>query len=187
MTTTVLALTGQFLAPVLLSAALLTAPAAGQRDQQEGQWPVAGSGGGRPLVARGFEAPAAPWAAGHRGVDLAAARGAPVRAVAAGTVVFAGEVAGRGVVSVELPGTGEPPLRVTYEPVLPQVTEGERVRAGQRLGTLGPDAYHCPVPCLHLGLRRGEGYHDPLSLLPLGPARGRDVRLLPVTGVPEPG
>src|SRR5690606_5087481 len=76
-------------------------------------WPV----GTRPPVLRGWEPPATAYGRGHRGVDLAAAPGAPVRAVAAGRVSFAGRVAGRGVVSVELAGTGDPPLRTTYEPV----------------------------------------------------------------------
>src|SRR5438128_12119850 len=64
-------------------------------------WPVAGAGGRpRPVVVRGFEPPPRPWSAGHRGVDLAAGQGSPVRAAAAGRVVFAGTVAGQGVVSV---------------------------------------------------------------------------------------
>jgi murein DD-endopeptidase MepM/ murein hydrolase activator NlpD len=59
-----------------------------------------------------------PFGPGHRGVDLAAVAGAPVLAAGAGTVVFAGTVAGRGVVSVDHSGG----LRTTYEPVLPTVT-----------------------------------------------------------------
>ncbi|MBB1242078.1 peptidoglycan DD-metalloendopeptidase family protein [Streptomyces durbertensis] len=129
-------------------------------------WPLP-----EPLVVRGFDPPAQPWLAGHRGVDLAGAVGLPVRAVAAGRVRFAGPVAGRPVVSVELPGTGRPPLRVTYEPVDAVVTAGQEVAAGQILGTLRAGPSHCGEagagtrPCLHWGLRRGEHYLNPLWLV----------------------
>ncbi|NLU75089.1 M23 family metallopeptidase [Streptomyces sp. HNM0575] len=150
-------------------------------------WPVKGGrGAARPAVVRGWEPPPEPWAAGHRGVDLAAPRGSPVRAVAGGRVSFAGRVAGRGVVSVELPGTGRPPLRTTYEPVRASVRKGRRVRAGQILGTAAGAASHCRGGCLHWGVRKGERYLDPLSLLPASVLRGGPSRLLPVFGVPLP-
>ncbi|GAB3459323.1 hypothetical protein GCM10027519_18930 [Kineococcus endophyticus] len=112
------------------------------------------------------------YEAGHRGVDLAAAPGATVVAVAAGEVSFAGAVAGRGVVVVAHPDG----LRTTYEPVDAVVRPGQAVTAGTPLGTLAALPLHCPAACLHLGLRRGETYLDPLSrlretppvLLPLG-------------------
>ncbi|MFF4638851.1 murein hydrolase activator EnvC family protein [Streptomyces olivaceus] len=145
-------------------------------------WPV----GTRPAVLRGWDPPATPYGPGHRGVDLAAADGAPVRAVAAGRVSFAGRVAGRGVVSVELTGTGEPPLRTTYEPVRATVHKGDRVAAGQVLGTAEAAGSHCTA-CLHWGLLRGETYLDPLTLLPPWLLNSGPSRLLPVLGVPLPG
>ena len=87
-------------------------------------WPV----GLRPSVIRGWEPPATTYGRGHRGVDLTAAPGTPVRAVAPGRVSFAGRVAGRGVVSVELNGTGDPPLRTTYEPVRATAKRARRWR-----------------------------------------------------------
>nr|BFD82429.1 hypothetical protein StreXyl84_18300 [Streptomyces sp. Xyl84] len=147
-------------------------------------WPV----GVRPAVLRGWEPPATPYGPGHRGVDLSAAPGAPVRAVAAGRVSFAGAVAGRGVVSVELSGTGAPPLRTTYEPVRASVTEGTRVSPGQVIGTVeasGPGS-HCASGCLHWGLLRGETYLNPLLLLPPWLLNPGPPRLLPVLGVPPP-
>ncbi|MFF3486396.1 peptidoglycan DD-metalloendopeptidase family protein [Streptomyces sp. NPDC002701] len=145
-------------------------------------WPV----GSRPSVARGWEPPATAYGRGHRGVDLTAAPGAPVRTVATGRVSFAGRVAGRGVVSVELSGTGNPPLRTTYEPVRATVKKGAEVTAGEAVGVLEPAGSHCPASCLHWGLRRGDTYLDPLSLLPPWLLHRGPSRLLPVTGAPEP-
>lgn len=154
-----------------------TAPAVGR------MWPV----GIRPRVLRGWEPPATAYGRGHRGVDLAAAPGMPVRTVAAGRVSFAGRVAGKEVVSVELAGTGDPPLRTTHEPVRASVTEGDEVRAGEVIGTVEPAGSHCTAPCVHWGLLRGGAYLDPLTLLPPRLLRGGPSRLLPVLGVPVPG
>ncbi|MER5301495.1 peptidoglycan DD-metalloendopeptidase family protein [Streptomyces lasiicapitis] len=143
-----------------------------------GAWPV----GARPWVVRGWEPPASEYGAGHRGVDLAAPPGSPVRAVAPGRVSFAGRVAGRGVVSVELSRTGDPPLRTTYEPVRPTVKKGARVTTGTLLGTLDPTApSHCPTTCLHWGLLRADTYLNPLALLPPWLLGGAPSRLLPLT------
>jgi murein DD-endopeptidase MepM/ murein hydrolase activator NlpD len=148
-------------------------------------WPVTGPGvRGRPQVLRGFEPPATPWAAGHRGVDLRAGPGAEVRAAAPGDVDFAGLVAGTPVVVVRLSGG----LRVTYEPVRATAAVGARVDAGARFGvTAGGGLPHCPGACLHWGLLRGDVYLDPLSLLPPSLRRSGRSRLLPVDGVPVDG
>ncbi|RSR97962.1 M23 family metallopeptidase, partial [Streptomyces sp. WAC00469] len=147
-------------------------------------WPV----GVRPPVLRGWDPPATTYGRGHRGVDLGAPPGAVVRAVAAGRVSFAGRVAGRGVVSVELAGTGTPALRTTYEPVRASVREGETVTAGQVVGTLETAATrsHCGSGCLHWGLLRERTYLNPLLLLPPRLRDGGPPRLLPVVGVPVP-
>ena len=131
-------------------------------------WPVDDA-----RVVRRFDPPPRPWLPGHRGTDLAAAPGSVVRAAGAGTIVFAGQVAGRGVVSVAHPGG----LRTTYEPVVVQARRpGDAVAAGEALGTLAAGHPGCPsVACLHWGLRRGADYLDPLTLLGLG-----RVRLLPL-------
>ncbi|WP_326663856.1 M23 family metallopeptidase [Streptomyces canus] len=142
-------------------------------------WPV----GARPTVLRGWEPPATVYGRGHRGVDLAAPPGSPVRAVAPGRVSFAGRVAGRGVISVELTGTD---LRTTYEPVTASVEKGAEVAAGEVVGTVEPTGSHCTTACVHWGLRRGEAYLDPLSLLPPWLLRRGPSRLLPVLGVPLP-
>ena len=107
----------------------------------------------------GFDPPQRPWLAGHRGIDLAAEPGDPVRSVADGVVAFAGMVAGRGVVSVQ---HGQ--VRSTYEPVTPAAAVGDQVATGERLGRVAGSA-HEGCRCLHLGARRGEDYLDPWSLL----------------------
>ncbi|WP_432055599.1 murein hydrolase activator EnvC family protein [Streptomyces sp. bgisy022] len=146
-------------------------------------WPV----GVRPRVLRGWEPPPTVYGPGHRGVDLAAPPGTPVRAVAAGRVSFAGRVAGKGVVAVELAGTGDPPLRTTYEPVRVSVTKGDQVGAGTVLGTVEPTGSHCAAdPCLHWGLLSGDTYLDPLALLPPWLLHRGPSRLLPVLDVPLP-
>jgi murein DD-endopeptidase MepM/ murein hydrolase activator NlpD len=131
-------------------------------------WPLYGS----PRVVRGFDPPPQPWAAGHRGVDLAGGSGV-VRAAGAGVVRFAGVVVSRPLVSI----AHDNGLITTYEPVEPMVVEGEWVQAGQVIGTVVSGHPGCPVEvCLHWGLRRGETYLDPLILV----GDGR-VRLLPAT------
>ncbi|MEU5239256.1 murein hydrolase activator EnvC family protein [Streptomyces lydicus] len=151
-------------------------------------WPVDGQGqsGIRPTVLRGWEPPPAPWAAGHRGVDLSSSVGAPVRSAAPGRVSYAGNVAGRGVLTIELSRSGRPPLRTTYEPVRATVHKGQRVTAGQPVGVLQRGPFHCREPCLHWGLRRGKTYLDPLSLLPPSMRNSGPSRLLPVFGIPLP-
>jgi murein DD-endopeptidase MepM/ murein hydrolase activator NlpD len=124
---------------------------------------------------RPFRAPPSPYAAGHRGLDLATADGALVLAVEGGTVTHAGLVAGRGTVSVGHAGG----LSSTYEPVAPVVAAGAVVSAGDVLGTVrardGPGVHCGARVCLHLGARRGASYLDPHPLL----AGGR-IALLPL-------
>ncbi|SCE75798.1 Peptidase family M23 [Micromonospora coriariae] len=135
------------------------------------RWPVDGP----PRPVRRFDPPPRPWLPGHRGVDLAAPAGTVIRSAGPGTVLFAGLVAGRPVVTVGHAGG----LRTTHEPVRPAVRPGQPVSAGAPLGELLPGHPGCPtVACLHWGLRRGAEYLDPLALLGLGP-----VRLLPVDRV----
>ncbi|WP_394616200.1 M23 family metallopeptidase [Lentzea sp. JNUCC 0626] len=127
-------------------------------------------------VVRTFEAPATPFGPGHRGADLAAPAGTPVLATADATVVYAGAVAARTLVSLQHT-TG---LRTTYEPIAPTVTAGHKVRQGDVIGHLQPG--HCPTtPCLHWGARRTTTYLDPLRLLTTG-----KVRLLPLTPATPP-
>jgi murein DD-endopeptidase MepM/ murein hydrolase activator NlpD len=126
---------------------------------------------GQLVVLRRFDPPTTPYGPGHLGVDLASATGGLVLAAGAGTVRFAGPVAGRGVVVVVHPDG----ISTEYEPVRPLVRAGAAVSAGQPIGRLSGSHRGCSTACLHWGARRGGHSIDPLSLLrPLGP-----VRLLP--------
>jgi murein DD-endopeptidase MepM/ murein hydrolase activator NlpD len=153
-----------------------TAPPAVTPAPTHGVWPLHP----RPEVVRGFEPPTTPWGPGHRGVDLLGRSGQRVHSAEAGTVTFAGTLAGRGVVVVAT-AADEAATRTTYEPVAARVRVGEVVRADQVLGTLRAFGSHCvPRACLHWGLIRGAStYLDPLTLVGAAP-----VRLLPLTGPP---
>lgn len=156
------------LAAAVLSVAAPPSSSALQRSAWQAPVPV-GPGPVRP-----FQAPAHVYGPGHHGADLGAAPGGVVVAAGAGTVTFAGPVAGRPVVVVAHDGG----LRTTYEPVVPGVAVGETVLAGDPLGRLAAQGSHCaPGTCLHWGLRRGGVYLDPMLLLRRGPAR-----LLPLHG-----
>lgn len=127
---------------------------------------------GTASVVRPFAAPPTPYAAGHRGVDLAAPPGGEVFAASAGHVRFAGTVAGRGLVVIDHPDG----VITEYEPVLPAVPAGTSVMGGAVIATVRGTHGSCAVDgCLHWGARRGGTYFDPMTLLSaLGP-----VRLLP--------
>lgn len=146
---------GVFLVPVLVG--LVTSPAAAA------EWVAPVGNLARPVVTSGFDPPAKPWLAGHRGVDLAASVGEQVVAAGSGTVSYVGVIAGVPIVSIK---HGE--LRTTYEPVVAVVSMGEAVSTGQVMGTVGLGG-HCSGQCLHWGLLRGDEYLNPLSLLGLLP------------------
>lgn len=115
-------------------------------------------------VVRPFVAPPLPWSPGHRGVDLSGAEGSTVLAPASGTVVVAGIVVDRGVVTIEH-ADGR---RSSLEPVVASVVVGAEVAAGDTVGTLAAGSGHCARPCLHWGVREGLDYIDPMTLLPGG-------------------
>jgi peptidase M23-like protein len=148
---------------VLLLALLLPRPAAAAHPERW-RWPLRGD-----VVGAFRYAPGRPFAAGaRRGVDIAARRGATVRAACGGRVTFAGPLPGRrgrgvnvrcgNLVATHL-GLGRVAVR-----------RGARVVAGERLGVVGAAGR------LRLGARRRSarfGYVDPLGLLGADPPPSR--------------
>jgi murein DD-endopeptidase MepM/ murein hydrolase activator NlpD len=119
-------------------------------------WPV-----GPPVVMlEPFRAPPTPYAAGHRGVDLAASPGDTVRAPAGGVVSFAGPVAGRPVLSIDH-GDG---VVSSIEPVNSSVAAGAVVGEGEPVGAVGTGG-HCDGACVHFGVRAHGQYVSPLLFL----------------------
>lgn len=117
-------------------------------------WPVAAPHS----IARPFLAPATPYAAGHRGIDVRAFD-ASVVAPTDGVVHFAGFVVSRPVLSIRHPGG----LITSYEPVTTTLIAGDTVARGDEIGTVLPG--HCATPCLHFGVRLHGEYVNPLLYL----------------------
>ncbi len=110
-----------------------------------------------------FRAPVGPYGPGNRGLEYATGTGAVVRSIGSGSVVFAGWVAGRLVVSVQHPDG----LRSSLVGLASIGVEvGDRVEVGEVVGR--------SVERLHLGVRSGDTYVDP-SLLFVGRLHARLV------------
>jgi hypothetical protein len=154
--------------------------AVGRAPRATWRWPLRGR-----VVGVFRLTPQAPFARGQRrGIDVAAAPGAAVRAACPGRVTFAGPLPHAGLAVTVRCGS----LVATYLRLGElDVRRGARAAVGQRLGALGPDGR------LRLGARRAgdrRGYVDPLDLLrehtptaapTLGPApRPRLPRAAPI-------
>ena len=107
-----------------------------------------------------FVAPPHPYGPGHRGIDLLPVGGGDVRAPAAGVVAFAGQVAGRGVITVDH-GDG---LVSTLEPVDSPLSAGTPVDAGATVGVVSSGG-HAEAGTVHFGVRLDGAYINPLVLL----------------------
>ena len=135
-------------------------------------------------LARPFQAPAFAYGPGHRGVDLAAPPGTPVRAAGDGVVSFAGSVAGSLHVVVAHDGGPGPALRTTYAFLAAaNVRAGDRVTRGQIVGVAGGSGPEHEPGALHFGLRLGDRYLDPQRLFEACDLT-QLVRLVPVDELP---
>lgn len=131
-------------------------------------WPVPSH-----VVTAPYAAPATRYAAGHRGIDLAAPPGAVVTAPDDAMVRFVGVVVDRPVLTLDH-GDG---VLSSYEPVASEMTVGSVVGRGAVIGSVAAGG-HCDGGCLHVGVRIAGEYVSPLLffakvppsiLLPLGP------------------
>ena len=99
----------------------------------------------------------------HKGIDIAGKRGDPVKAVAAGKVVYAGTgVTGYG--SLLIIKHNETYLSAYGHNERLLVSENMNIRAGQQIATMGSSG--TDTVKLHFELRRRGRPIDPLTLLP---------------------
>ncbi len=146
------------------SSSLLPATAAADRlsaavwaGSAQWHWPVAG-----PIrFAAGFRAPLTPYGTGHRGIDLVSEVGAPVRAPADAVVHFAGDVAGRPVLTLRIGDT----VLASFEPVASDLVAGMSVERDTLIGVVTDAPSHCSPVCLHFGVRLLGEYVNPLLFL----------------------
>ena len=138
--------------------ALVSAPARATTSPPAGrwQWPILGE------VIRGFEPPPTPFSSGHRGIDVAAPFGTPVRAPANGTVTFAGPVGGSLFVTIDV-GDGYLATSSFLSQVL--VKRGQHVAAGDVVALSGRGHPDEDPTHLHFGVRLHGNYVDPIPLL----------------------
>ena len=119
------------------------------------RWPV------HPFrLVRPFVAPPHVYGPGHRGVDLLPVGEDVVLAPAAGAVAFSGQVAGRGVITVDH-GDG---LVSTLEPIDSPLRAGTPVDRGAALGTVSAGG-HAEAGTVHFGVRLDGVYINPFVLL----------------------
>lgn len=117
------------------------------------------------LVVREYQAPLTEYGRGHRGLDIAVADGDPVRSPATGHVLFAGEVAGLPVLTIDHGND----VVSTLQPVRTSISVGKPVASGEVVGVIEfpavawDDAHVCS--CLHIGARYLGDYVSPRVLL----------------------
>ncbi|MEJ1087633.1 M23 family metallopeptidase [Microbacterium sp. Mu-80] len=118
-------------------------------------WPVNGA---RRVVAP-FRAPAHEYGPGHRGMDIASAPGAEVRAPADGVVAFRGTVVDRPLLTIDHGGG----YVTTWEPVISSLVAGGVVTAGEVIGTVAAGG-HSVRGAMHVGVRMDGAYINPRPL-----------------------
>ena len=126
-------------------------------------WPVTGD------VITPYRNGTDPYASGqHRGIDIAAPLGSPVRAAASGEVLFAGTAGSSGMTISIRTGDGYDTSYLHLSSLA--VRAGAHVAAGDRIGAVGTTGSRSSAaPHLHFGVRDAgtrHAYHDPLALLP---------------------
>lgn len=157
------ALIALVLAAALLTVALVAAASAARADDDDDLaklgwvWPLE-----RFRIVDAFVAPAHQYGPGHRGIDLQPldVGGVQLRSPADGVVAFAGQVAGRGVLTIDHGGG----LVTTLEPVDALVVVGAAVQRGDAVALPAVGGYAAPGS-LHFGVRLHGNYINPMLLL----------------------
>jgi murein DD-endopeptidase MepM/ murein hydrolase activator NlpD len=115
-------------------------------------WPVSG------VVTSGF---GWRWGRMHEGIDISAPAGSQIRAVAGGTVIFAGWMGGYGNLTIIDHGNG---LATAYAHQSAQYVGGGTVSQGQAIGAVGCTG-SCTGNHLHFEVRVNGGAVDPMGYL----------------------
>lgn len=113
-------------------------------------------------IIEAFDPPDEAWLKGHRGIDVLAVAGEPLRAPAAGVIRFRGSVAGTATISIET----DSGYVVSFQPATSELKKGEKFTAGAEIGTVG-DGTHCDSSCVHIGVWLASSqkkYLDPAKL-----------------------
>jgi murein DD-endopeptidase MepM/ murein hydrolase activator NlpD len=120
----------------------------------------------------------------HDGVDLDAPAGAPVRAIRAGRVTFAGDARGYGNLVIVDHGDG---LETRYAHCARlEVAVGQVVGSGDAIATVGATG-RATGPHLHLEVRRDGVPVDPMPWLRRPPTGGTDPVSAKAVGAPIRG
>jgi murein DD-endopeptidase MepM/ murein hydrolase activator NlpD len=136
------------------SAAAIATPSVSSTPSAAGMvWPVSGP------VTSGF---GWRWGRMHEGIDIAAPTGAPIRATAAGTVIYAGWMSGYGQLVVVDHGGGVATAYAHMSSMAAGVGQG--VGQGQVIGYVGCTG-HCFGSHLHFEVRVNGSAVDPLRYL----------------------
>jgi murein DD-endopeptidase MepM/ murein hydrolase activator NlpD len=115
-------------------------------------WPVSGT------VTSGF---GWRWGRMHEGIDISAPAGTQIRAVASGTVIFAGVMGGYGNLTIIDHGNG---LATAYAHQSAQYVGGGSVSQGQAIGAVGCTG-SCTGNHLHFEVRVNGSAVDPMGYL----------------------
>jgi murein DD-endopeptidase MepM/ murein hydrolase activator NlpD len=99
----------------------------------------------------------------HDGIDISAPRGTEIRAARDGKVIFSDRLSGYGNVIIVEHGGGFASVYAHNDRNL--VRTGSRIRAGQKIGTVGATG-RTSGPHLHFEIRKDNVARDPLWYLP---------------------
>lgn len=145
---------------MVVRAPAVRAPVVSVRGAWTPRWSSGATGHRWPLPVRGTITTR--FSSGHRGIDIAAPAGTPVRAIAGGTVIWAGwsTTGGGNVVEIRHPDGMR--SRYLHNRVL-LVTVGQVVVAGQEIAQVGSTGWSTG-PHLDLRIQMGGQFIDPLRL-----------------------